>query len=71
MTGTGAVGEGRCETCRFFGARVREPVSGHHGSCRRYAPRGPVVDFEDATGVDYFPPVRPEDWCGEYERREG
>ena len=57
-----------CENCRYFGEMAR--MAGHQtadwGSCRRYAPRGPVVDTDHTTGIDFFPPTRPDLWCGEY-----
>lgn len=56
-----------CENCRFF---RRLPSQ----ECRRHAPkcfpvpmgsRGPGM--LDVKNFGFFPPVRPETWCGEYE----
>ncbi len=37
--------------------------------CRRYAPRGPVINTTDAIGYDAFPSVSADAWCGEYDQR--
>lgn len=63
----------RCSSCRYAGEYSRnETMKSGTGwlSCRRYAPRGPVLDHSNATGIDFFPPVRPDLWCGEFSPRE-
>lgn len=35
--------------------------------CRRYAPRGPVIETADATGYENFPILSDDEWCGEFE----
>lgn len=47
----------RCDTCRFYEA----PVGVLAGECRR---RSPAF----GNGVNYWPPVAPDMWCGEYKR---
>jgi hypothetical protein len=60
-----------CGTCRYVGPYARLSENGASGgewhSCRRYAPRGPILDFDNVRGIDFFPPVRGHDWCGEYD----
>jgi len=62
-----------CATCRFY------HLSTDGGMCRRNPPQGTIVQwvphFSQATGptqipvtTAFYPPVRPEMWCGEYRR---
>lgn len=63
-----------CRNCRYFGplARLAENgIKADWGSCRKHAPRGPVVDHSTATGIDFFPTVREHDWCAEYWGTDG
>ena len=63
---------GRCDACRFFGEHTRlestsTSAASGIGSCRRHAPRGPVLDLANVVGIDFFPPVPVSGWCGEFQ----
>lgn len=53
-----------CSTCLYFLPQVPPLFWEHAGECRRHAPRplGPPVQC--------WPLVRPEDWCGEWQKSE-
>jgi len=54
-----------CMNCRFY-----DPFDDgdNDGYCRRHAPRGTVVEEEEAPMVRAeWPVVRGSDWCGEWE----
>lgn len=72
----------RCETCRFSKLlwRKGDPYTAFNEydsrevkrfstafSCRRYAPRGPVIWPENGKDFETFPTVGEDDWCGEYQ----
>lgn len=74
----------RCETCRFWKRQIvqvrvdgqpeGDPYPSERGDCRRYAPRGPAVLQEAASGsisgeVWAFALTGHDDWCGEYQER--
>lgn len=61
----------RCETCRFYFAggnpeasKAPETSGDGQGACRRYPPA--PTDLHD-----YFPQVHSQQWCGEYEAKQG
>jgi hypothetical protein len=83
---TSGVGAGRwrsgkrggvtCGECRWFAAVTSDLTGVKYGSsvgeCRRYAPRGPIhfVGIKNTLLTSLFAVVPPDDWCGEFERKE-
>jgi len=55
----------KCEDCRWF-SNDADHVKGPGGECRLRAPRAAL---EAGCSVAVWPPVRPEDFCGDYEQR--
>jgi len=53
-------GHGRCADCRFAQGDEKSFLTGRM-ECHRFPPT--------LKGVDTFPEVSPETWCGEFEPR--
>ena len=64
----------RCQTCRFWERSTFQTGVATIGTCRRYAPRGPLAlpygPAGDLAEVQTFPVTNDDDWCGEYVARE-
>jgi hypothetical protein len=60
-----------CMHCRFWvdGEDGRVPFTDADawGSCRRYPPV--MEDRHDLHGLDHFPACKPDEWCGEFQRK--
>lgn len=57
----------KCETCKFCAFRIAAGSAMQY-ECRRHAPVGPYPSKEVMSP---FAPVKPDMWCGEWERGEG
>lgn len=51
----------KCGTCIFFEPKEKKKALGH---CRRFPPQ--IVNHRGSL-TEYFPDVRVDGWCGEYE----
>jgi hypothetical protein len=66
------VAKGVCENCIFYEESGKRPIS-MEGFCRKYAPK-PIMLSEEIYDEYYFtkfPLVAAQDWCGEFEQKEG
>ena len=55
----------RCETCRFF---IFEKAS-QKSYCRRFPPQTVYVPTA-FSATSFITMTQPENWCGEYQRKE-
>ena len=58
--------EMECDICAYW---QREQEESATGLCRRHSPS--VVGTAESVGVGLWPITNSDDWCGEYERKNG
>lgn len=55
-----------CATCVYYAEGTSDAFPNAEGMCRRYAPQGPTALSSKASGWQIFPPMSPDQWCGDH-----